>query len=247
MWRAEILRTLSVGRVSFTLPHIGASSLKVQLGFIRQSHRSRTLQRLGGSKKRPKMGQTITKVFPHRKPTDFRRKSTQCMSFSERSIQAMVISQSIIGRPCPSSLILPMLLFIHGSFIFILAIPPQEPVQCLGFLNQRNKLYEHVQTVHTHSHLWQKTFKWKSVTCPIVYELCTYERRLLLIIFWKAACVSVTPYLVQLTFSLEACSWKNGDLVFHCLSFFSIVWWVRRRSGGWRSTTNIQYSRHVWG
>ena len=35
-----------------------------------------------------------------------------------------------------------------------------------------------------------------------------FERRLLLIIFWKAACVSVTPYLVQLTFSLEACSWK---------------------------------------
>ena len=64
----------------------------------------------------------------------------------------------------------------------------------------------------------------------------THERRLLLIIFWKAACVSVTPYLVQLTFSLEACSWKNGDLVFQCLSFFSIVWWVRRRSGGWRST-----------
>ena len=74
-----------------------------------------------------------------------------------------------------------------------------------------------------------------------------HERRLLLIIFWKAACVSVTPYLVQLTFSLEACSWKNGDLVFQCLSFFSIVWWVQRRSGGWRSTTNIQYSRHVWG
>lgn len=121
-----------------------------------------------------KHGQTITKVFPHRKPTDFRRKTTECMSFSERSIQAMVISQSIIGQPCPSSLILPMLLFIHGSFIFILAIPPQEPLQCLGFLNHRNKLYEHVQTVYTHTHLWQKTFKWKSVTCPIVYDLCTY-------------------------------------------------------------------------
>ena len=65
-------------------------------------------------------------------------------------------------------------------------------------------------------------------------SLILYERRLLSIIFWKAACVSVTPYLVQLTFSLEACSWKNGDLVFQCLSFFSIVWWVRRRSGGWR-------------
>ena len=98
-----------------------------------------------------KHGQTIAKVFPHRKPTDFRRKTTECMSFSERSIQAMVISQSIIGQPCPSSLILPMLLFIHGSFIFILAIPPQEPLQCLGFLNHRNKLYEHVQTVHTHT------------------------------------------------------------------------------------------------
>ena len=51
----------------------------------------------------------------------------------------------------------------------------------------------------------------------------TYERRLLLIIFWKAAFVWVTPYLVQLTFSLEACSWKNGDLVFQRWSFFSIL------------------------
>ena len=50
-----------------------------------------------------------------------------------------------------------------------------------------------------------------------------YERRLLLIIFWKAAFVWVTPYLVQLTFSLEACSWKNGDLVFQRWSFFSIL------------------------
>ena len=49
------------------------------------------------------------------------------------------------------------------------------------------------------------------------------ERRLLLIIFWKAAFVWVTPYLVQLTFSLEACSWKNGDLVFERWSFFSIL------------------------
>ena len=51
----------------------------------------------------------------------------------------------------------------------------------------------------------------------------TYERRLLLIIFWKAACVSITPYLVQLTFSLEACSWNNGDHVFQRWSFFSIL------------------------
>ena len=51
----------------------------------------------------------------------------------------------------------------------------------------------------------------------------TNERRLLLIIFWKAAFVWVTPYLVQLTFSLEACSWKNGDLVFERWSFFSIL------------------------
>ena len=153
--KSYLRRTLSVGRVSFTLPHIQASSLKVQLGFIRPSHRSRTLQRLGGSKKRPKMGQTWPNYYqglPNRFPPQ---------NFSERSIQAMVISQSIIGQPCPSSLILPMLLFIHGSFIFILAIPPQEPVQCLGFLNHRNKLYEHVQTVHTRTHLWQKTFKWK--------------------------------------------------------------------------------------
>ena len=66
-------------------------------------------------------------------------------------------------------------LFMGALSSFLLFPPPQEPVQCLGFLNQRNKLYEHVQTVHTHSHLWQKTFKWKSVTCPIVYELCTYK------------------------------------------------------------------------
>ena len=51
----------------------------------------------------------------------------------------------------------------------------------------------------------------------------TYERRLLFIIIWKAAFVWVTPYLVQLTFSLEACSWKNGDLVFQRWSFFSIL------------------------
>ena len=51
----------------------------------------------------------------------------------------------------------------------------------------------------------------------------TCEWRLLLIIFWKAAFVWVTPYLVQLTFSLEACSWKNGDLVFQRWSFFSIL------------------------
>ena len=53
----------------------------------------------------------------------------------------------------------------------------------------------------------------------LIKQIHIYERRLLLIIFWKAACVSVTPYLVQLTFSLEACYWKNGDLVFQCLSF----------------------------
>ena len=51
----------------------------------------------------------------------------------------------------------------------------------------------------------------------------TCERRLLLIIFWKAVCVSMTPYLVQLTISLEARSSKNGDLVFQRWSFFSIL------------------------
>ena len=50
-----------------------------------------------------------------------------------------------------------------------------------------------------------------------------YERRLLFKLIWKAAFVWVTPYLVQLTFSLEACSWKNGDLVFQRWSFFSIL------------------------
>ena len=50
-----------------------------------------------------------------------------------------------------------------------------------------------------------------------------HERRLLFKLIWKAAFVWVTPYLVQLTFSLEACSWKNGDLVFQRWSFFSIL------------------------
>ena len=50
-----------------------------------------------------------------------------------------------------------------------------------------------------------------------------YERRLSFKLIWKAAFVWVTPYLVQLTFSLEACSWKNGDLVFQRWSFFSIL------------------------
>ena len=51
----------------------------------------------------------------------------------------------------------------------------------------------------------------------------TCERPLLFKLIWKAAFVWVTPYLVQLTFSLEACSWKNGDLVFQRWSFFSIL------------------------
>ena len=58
------------------------------------------------------------------------------------------------------------------------------------------------------------------------YHRYTYihiERRLLFKLIWKAAFVWVTPYLVQLTFSLEACSWKNGDLVFQRWSFFSIL------------------------
>ena len=50
-----------------------------------------------------------------------------------------------------------------------------------------------------------------------------HERRLLFKLIWKGAFVWVTPYLVQLTFSLEACSWKNGDLVFQRWSFFSIL------------------------
>ena len=56
-----------------------------------------------------------------------------------------------------------------------------------------------------------------------VISTTTYERRLLFKLIWKAAFVWVTPYLVQLTFSLEACSWKNGDLVFQRWSFFSIL------------------------
>ena len=55
------------------------------------------------------------------------------------------------------------------------------------------------------------------------FKLKTHERRLLFKLIWKAAFVWVTPYLVQLTFSLEACSWKNGDLVFQRWSFFSIL------------------------
>ena len=67
------------------------------------------------------------------------------------------------------------------------------------------------------------------IRAPVFWENCrlslviSYERRLLFIIIWKAAFVWVTPYLVQLTFSLEACSWKNGDLVFQRWSFFSIL------------------------
>ena len=55
----------------------------------------------------------------------------------------------------------------------------------------------------------------------VMYHTC--ERPLLFKLIWKAAFVWVTPYLVQLTFSLEACSWKNGDLVFQRWSFFSIL------------------------
>ena len=54
-------------------------------------------------------------------------------------------------------------------------------------------------------------------------SLAIYERRLLFKLISKAAFRWVTPYLVQLTFSLEACSWKNGDLVFQRWSFFSIL------------------------
>ena len=56
-----------------------------------------------------------------------------------------------------------------------------------------------------------------------IYFQPTYERRLLFKLIWKAAFVWVTPYVVQLTFSLEACSWKNGDLVFQRWSFFSTL------------------------
>ena len=58
---------------------------------------------------------------------------------------------------------------------------------------------------------------------PEHFSYKAYERRLLFKLIWKAAFVWVTPYLVQLTFSLEACSWKNGDLVFQRWSFFSIL------------------------
>ena len=60
-------------------------------------------------------------------------------------------------------------------------------------------------------------------TIKLDHHLDPYERRLLFKLIWKAAFVWVTPYLVQLTFSLEACSWKNGDLVFQRWSFFSIL------------------------
>ena len=72
--------------------------------------------------------------------------------------------------------------------------------------------------------IWSLRAVWNAlVQHNMNIHVCTYERRLLLIIFWKAAFVWVTPYLVQLTFSLEACSWKNGDLVFQRWSFFSIL------------------------
>ena len=75
---------------------------------------------------------------------------------------------------------------------------------------------------------------WRDIMCVCMYVYIyiyrytnlyvrIYERRLLFKLIWKAAFVWVTPYLVQLTFSLEACSWKNGDLVFQRWSFFSIL------------------------
>ena len=64
------------------------------------------------------------------------------------------------------------------------------------------------------SHVW---------SIYIYVYIYIYERRLLFKLIWKAAFVWVTPYLVQLTFSLEACYWKNGDLVFQRWSFFSIL------------------------
>ena len=63
-------------------------------------------------------------------------------------------------------------------------------------------------------------------TCTRIFVILftsACERPLLFKLIWKAAFVWVTPYLVQLTFSLEACSWKNGDLVFQRWSFFSIL------------------------
>ena len=65
--------------------------------------------------------------------------------------------------------------------------------------------------------------KTNSQTKDAECRISSYERRLLFKLIWKAAFVWVTPYLVQLTFSLEACSWKNGDLVFQRWSFFSIL------------------------
>ena len=70
--------------------------------------------------------------------------------------------------------------------------------------------------------------------------LGSHERRLLVIIFWKAACVSVTPYLVQLTFSLEACSWKNGDLVFQWLVFFLNCLMSPKKK--WRMTEHYKHT-----
>ena len=57
----------------------------------------------------------------------------------------------------------------------------------------------HVSPLNTHPQRRKTHF-------PYLFprQVCFFscERRLLLIIFWKAACVSVTPYLVQLTFSV---------------------------------------------
>ena len=78
---------------------------------------------------------------------------------------------------------------------------------------------------HIFCHTILNVPSWSTPFCSRIWSdfMWAYERRLLLIIFWKAAFVWVTPYLVQLTFSLEACSWKNGDLVFQRWSFFSIL------------------------
>ena len=70
------------------------------------------------------------------------------------------------------------------------------------------------------SSIWNWTETLLNKHCKM---LGPYERRLLFIIIWKAKFAWVTPYLVQLTFGLEACSSKNGDLVFQRWSFFSIL------------------------
>ena len=105
-------------------------------------------------------------------------------------------------------------------------IPKQRPTLALE-PSKKAALSARTWRGRQHRHDMHGEFQWKLADEGLMIYwwciVCSYERRLLFKLIWKAAFVWVTPYLVQLTFSLEACSWKNGDLVFQRWSFFSTL------------------------